>query len=150
MRNLNEPICMKRHTSLCLAVASLLALGLSSALADDAPDASKLPPASTKTGVTYENDIKPMFEKSCFKCHGPDRQRGKLRLDSLEATIKGGKNSKDVVAGKSAESNLIFAVAHVGDDDMKFMPPPQDKSHVAPLTKDQVGLLRAWIDQGAK
>lgn len=150
MRDLKEPDCMKRHTSFCLAIASLLALGLSTAFADDAMDASKLPPASSQTGVTYEKNIKPLLEKSCFKCHGPDRQRGKLRLDSLAAALKGGKSSKDVVAGKSAESNLIFAVAHIGDDDMKFMPPPQDKSHVAPLTKDQIGLLRAWIDQGAK
>ncbi len=45
-------------------------------------DTSKLPPASTKQGVTYAADMKPIFEKSCIKCHGSEKQKGKLRLDS--------------------------------------------------------------------
>jgi mono/diheme cytochrome c family protein len=112
-------------------------------------DTSKLPPASTKQGVTYAADIKPMFEKSCVKCHGADKQKGKLRLDSLDAALKGGQDGKVIEPGHSADSMLIHNVAHLGDED-DFMPPPDNKDKIPPLTKEQIGLIRAWIDQGAK
>ena len=88
-----------------------------------------------------------MFEKSCFKCHGSEKQKGKLRVDSLDAVLKGGEDGKVVVPGKSAESLLVYTVARVCVDEDDFMP-PEDKGK--PLTKEQVGLIRAWIDQGAK
>lgn len=108
-------------------------------------DITKLPPASTKQGVTYAKDIKPIFEKSCFKCHGAEKQKGKLRVDSLEAALKGGEDGKVVEPGNSAKSPLVHAVARLNEDDAM---PPADKGN--PLTKDQVALIRAWIDQGAK
>ena len=109
-------------------------------------DVSKLPPASTKTGVKYEADIKPLFEKSCVKCHGAEKQKAKLRLDSLEAALKGGENGPDIIVKSSAKSSLVHSVARIGDED-DFMPP---KGKGEPWTKEEVGLLRAWIDQGAK
>ncbi len=109
-------------------------------------DVSKLPPASTKTGVKYEADIKPLFEKSCVKCHGAEKQKAKLRLDSLEAALKGGENGPDIIVKNSAKSSLVHSVARIGDED-DFMPP---KGKGEPWTKEEVGLLRAWIDQGAK
>ena len=114
-------------------------------------DASKLPPASTQTGVTYDKDIKPIFEKSCFNCHSAKAQKlkGKLKLDSLETALKGGENGKDIIPGDSAKSPLVASAAHVGDPD-EFMPPKKAEAKNPPLTKDQVGLIRAWIDQGAK
>ncbi len=114
-------------------------------------DASKLPPASDKKDVTFEKDIKPIFEKSCFKCHGPDspKPKGKLKLDTVASIIKGGENAPDVVPGKSEKSPLVAAISHVGDED-DFMPPPKNKAGIKPLTKEEVGLVRAWIDQGAK
>ena len=126
----------------------LFALLAASALAVHAAakvDTSKLPPASTKTGVTYAADIKPIFEKSCFKCHGEEKQKGKLRLDSLEATLKGGDDGKVLEPGKSAESTLVHSIARLDEDEAM---PPTDKGK--PLTKEEVGLIRAWIDQGAK
>jgi hypothetical protein len=125
---------------------SLLAGSL---LAKDGPklDPSKLPPAATKTGLTFDSDIKPIFEKSCFKCHGSEKQKGKLRVDSIEAILKGGEDGKIVEAGKSANSTLVYSVARVCVEEDDFMP-PEDKGK--PLTKEQVGLIRAWIDQGAK
>ena len=113
--------------------------------ADAKIDVSKLPPASDQKGVTYAKDIKPIFEKSCFKCHGSEKQKGKLRLDSLEATLKGGEDGKVVEPGTSAKSTLVHAVSRLDEDSAM---PPADKGE--PLKKDQVGLIRAWIDQGAK
>ena len=134
----------------CVVVLSVIpALGVSllvSSAAEKKIDAGKLPPASSKAGVTYEADIKPIFEKSCFKCHGKEKQKGKLRLDSREAALKGGENGKILIPGNSAESAIVIAVARAGDEDEAM--PPTDKGD--PLTKEQVGLIRAWIDQGAK
>lgn len=110
-----------------------------------APDLSKLPPASSKTGLTYAKDIKPIFEKSCFKCHGAEKQKAKLRLDSIEAVLKGSENGEVVAKGDSKKSSMVVAVARLDDDSAM---PPEGKGE--PLTKDQVGLIRAWIDQGAK
>ena len=112
-------------------------------------DTSKLPPASDKKGVTYANDIKPIFDKSCIKCHGAEKAKGKLRLDSLAGALKGGEDGKVIEPGKSADSILVHNVAHLGDED-NWMPPPNNKGNIPPLTAEQVGLIRAWIDQGAK
>ncbi len=108
-------------------------------------DVSKLPPASTKTGLSYEKDIKPLFEKSCYKCHGPEKQKGKLRLDSLEAVMKGGESGKIIEGKDSAKSTVVVAVSGLDEDTAM---PPKDKA--PPLTKEEQGLLRAWIEQGSK
>jgi mono/diheme cytochrome c family protein len=136
-----------------LSLASILTLGLMTAQAQEkrrAPvDVSKLPPSSDKKGVTYASDIKPIFDNSCIKCHGPEKPKAKLRLDSLEGALKGGEDGKVIEPGKSAESVLVHNIAHIGDED-DYMPPPNNKAHIPPLTKEQIGLVRAWIDQGAK
>lgn len=108
-------------------------------------DVSKLPAASTKTGLTFDKDIKPIFDKSCIKCHGAEKQKGKLRLDTLEATLKGGENGESVVKGNSAKSPLVHTIARLDPDAAM---PPDGKGD--PLSKEQVGIVRAWIDQGAK
>jgi mono/diheme cytochrome c family protein len=110
-------------------------------------DASKLPPAAKQT-VSYDKDIKPLFEKSCVKCHSGEKPKGKYSMETLEKTVKGGKGDAPVVAGNSAKSPLVHYIADlVADSEM----PPTDKRDKFPaLTKDQIGLVRAWIDQGAK
>jgi len=110
-----------------------------------APDLTKLPPASSKTGLTFAKDIKPLFEKSCVKCHGAEKQKGKLRLDTLEAALKGGDAGENIVKGDSKKSSLIWSIARLDEDTAM---PPEGKAD--PLTKDEVALVRAWIDQGAK
>jgi hypothetical protein len=110
-----------------------------------------LPPASTKEGVTYAADIQPIFSKSCYPCHGPKtpKPKGKLRVDTLEQVLKGGEDGLAVVPNDIAKSPLLANVAHLGDSD-DFMPPPKNKAQIQPLSKEQVGLIRAWIEQGAK
>jgi hypothetical protein len=164
-------------------------------------DVSKLPLAAAKSGVTYAKDIRPLLEASCFRCHGEQRPKGGLRLDSLEAVLKGGDDGKVVIAGDSKKSLLVAATAQVNDE--IAMPPkrgpggpgrpggPSGRPSAGnppgsgtnapgagrpgvpggigggwpggpsgpqggfgppakPLTAAQVGLIRAWIDQGAK
>jgi mono/diheme cytochrome c family protein len=112
-------------------------------------DTSQLPPASDQKGVTYTKDIKPIFDKSCIKCHGTEKPKAKLNLSTLEGALKGSENGKVIEPGNSADSILVHNVAHIGNED-DFMPPPDNKAKIPPLTKEQVGLIRAWIDQGAK
>ena len=113
-------------------------------------NANKLPPASTKQGVTYVADIKPVFDNSCVKCHSGDKPKARLKLDSLADALKGGRDGKVVIAGDSAKSPLILSVAHLTDDKDTWMPPLHNKAGIGPLTPEQIGLIRAWIDQGAK
>lgn len=127
-----------------LFMAIVAAAGLVTRAAD--PDLKKLPKPADKSGLTYAADIKPMFEKSCFKCHGPDKQKAKLRVDSLEAVKKGGEDGDVLSVGKSEKSRLVQSIARILDEDENM--PPEGKGD--PLTKDQVALVRAWIDQGAK
>ncbi len=176
---------MNRNSTLLLL--SLATAGWTAMAAE--PDISKLPPASTKKGLTYATDIRPLFEASCTRCHGEERPKAGLRLDSLEGVLKGTKDGKVVIPGKSTKSQLVIAVAQIDDETAMppkkkpgrgpggpggpgggpggqagpggpgggpggpggpgggkggFGPPPK------PLTPEQVGLVRAWVDQGAK
>jgi len=112
-------------------------------------DLSKLPPPSDRKDVTYAMDIKPIFDNSCVKCHSGPKAKGKLHLDTLASALKGGEDGNEIVPGKSADSTLVLNIAHLGEEE-DFMPPPDNKSHIRQLTKEQIGLIRAWIDQGAK
>jgi hypothetical protein len=116
--------------------------------ADDVKPAATLPPASAKTGVTYATDIKPIFDTTCLKCHDSTKKpRAGLALDSLQGTLKGSKDGKVVTVGDSAHSDLVLSIAHAGNDPDTFMPKGKGAK---PLTPEQIGLIRAWIDQGAK
>jgi hypothetical protein len=134
---------MKTTITLMLAVFGFAVI----AKADDA----KLPPASTKTGVTFAADIKPIFDSACVKCHDSKKpkQGAGLSLDTLAGVLKGSRDGKVITAGDSAKSDLVLSVAHVGDPDT-FMPKARKSEKATPLTPEQIGLIRAWIDQGAK
>ena len=138
---------MKAMKPLMIAVTSALCWPVLAALAADSQvELSKLPAPSEQKDLTYAKAIRPIFEKHCFKCHDPEKPKGKLRLDNLEATLKGGEDGKVITPGKSAQSMLVRKVARTaGEDD--WMPP---KGKGEALTKEQVSLIRAWIDQGAK
>jgi mono/diheme cytochrome c family protein len=108
------------------------------------PDISKLPPALSRP-IDFGKDVQPILEKSCLKCHNAEKAKGKLLLDTREHALKGGENGPDIIPGESAKSSLIhFTSRLVEDSEM----PPIGKSD--PLTSEQVGILRAWIDQGVK
>jgi mono/diheme cytochrome c family protein len=132
-----------------LLVSLIGATGFALAAQAKDVDTSKLPPASEQKDVTYAKDIKPVFDNSCVKCHGEQKPKARLRLDSLEGALKGSVDGKVIVPGDSAKSILVHCVGQIGDKD-NWMPPPKNKANIAPLTKEQVGLIRAWIDQGAK
>jgi hypothetical protein len=200
---------MKMKLAITLSAFGLLLAGLP-ATAQDAPppnnwdiskiDVSKLPPASDKQDLTFDKDIAPLFKASCVRCHGSQRPRRNLRLDTLEGVLKGGAQGKMVIPGDSKNSLLVAAAACI---DPKIAMPPKPRGRGGPggpgggpppgapgdapggggpppggpggppdggpggpgggpggpgrggpppkpLTADEVGLVRAWIDQGAK
>ena len=123
-----------------------MAIGLcvASVLASSAPGAEEtgtLPPASS-TRVDFARDVRPILAKNCLSCHGPSKQQGGLRLDEKARACAGGDSGPAFEPGKSGESLLIEYVAGLDPDTV--MPPKGDR-----LTPAEVGLLRAWIDQGA-
>ena len=130
-------------------ILGTLAASLETAAGELAQDA-KLPPTSTKTGVTYATDIKPIFDASCVKCHSGDKPKARLKMDTVEGVLKGTKQGPILKAGDSAKSFIIQAVAQLTKDHDSWMPPLKNKAGIKPLTPEQIGLIRAWIDQGAK
>lgn len=191
-------------------VSTLLAAGALAAVAE--VDLTKLPPAASQKGVTFAKDIKPLLDASCVRCHGEKEKKGGVRLDSLEAVLKGGKSGSIVQSGESTKSKLVISISQL--DPESAMPPqkrggrgprgpggPGGDTRLTPLngstnkpyggrmvpavrrtnapagnptgggeslrpagpggpgggfqppkplTPEQVGLVRAWIDQGAK
>ena len=101
---------------------------------------SQLPP-SAKSRVDFKQQIAPILQR-CHACHGAAQQMSGLRLDRRVDAMRGGYSGPVIQAGNSAASRLILLVA--GREEGKIMPPVGDR-----LTAREIGLLRAWIDQGA-
>lgn len=107
------------------------------------PDPAKLPPAATRQ-VDFTRDVTPILEANCLRCHGEEKTKSGFSLASRERALKGGDEGVDIVPGDSAASPLIYYVARLVED--MEMPPGNRE----PLTDEEVGILRAWIDQGAR
>jgi mono/diheme cytochrome c family protein len=99
--------------------------------------------APASAAVDFAAQIQPIFAARCIKCHGEERQQGKLRLDSVDGI---GAFAKDtlLVAGKPDDSELLKRIS-LPADDRKRMPKGGD-----PLAADEIELIRTWIEEGAK
>ena len=100
-----------------------------------------LPPAAD-VKVDFVDDIQPLLTEKCIECHGTNMAAAGLRLHERESAMRGGDSGAVILPGDSAASSLIWMVS--GTEDGKRMPLTGE-----PITLDQIGLLRAWIDQGA-
>jgi Protein of unknown function (DUF1553)/Protein of unknown function (DUF1549)/Planctomycete cytochrome C len=108
-----------------------------------AAPAAELPPP-VPGEVDFEREIRPLLESRCYDCHGEDKQKHGLRLDTTPGILKGSDSGEPVfVRGRSADSLIIKRVT--AENPKEVMPPKGER-----LTAGQVGLLRAWIDSGAK
>ena len=102
--------------------------------------------ATARAEVDFEKQILPVLSATCFECHGPEKVKAKLRLDSPEAIMKGSKEGPVLVAGEPEKSTLYQRVVLPADHD-DIMPPSDEGK---PLTKEQTDVLAAWIKEGAK
>ena len=105
-------------------------------------DESKLPPPA-KVQIDFSRDIKPILTNTCYRCHSGEKPKSHFLLTSRETALKGGNEGVDILPGQSAKSPLIYYVSRLVPD-MEM--PPEGKGPA--LTQEQIGLLRAWIDQG--
>ncbi len=108
-----------------LTIVALFTLGL----ADDPP-------------VDYVRQVKPLLARHCVLCHGADKPRAGLRLDTAAGAKTGGASGPAVVDGAPEESLLLLAVEE--EDFSRRMPLKRP-----PLPRDEIATLRAWIAQGA-
>jgi hypothetical protein len=107
----------------------------------DGPDISKV---DFTNAVFYTDVVKPVFEARCYSCHGESKQKGKLRLDSPELIMKGGKNGKVIEPGNPEESDLVQRL-DLPVDDEDHMPPKEKKQ----LTDQEKKLISLWVASGA-
>ncbi|MCF7669690.1 MAG: hypothetical protein K9N48_07935 [Verrucomicrobia bacterium] len=112
-------------------------------------DVSKLPPPVEKEEVDFKKEIEPLIKESCLMCHGPRMAMGKFRLDAKETALKGGEKGKDIapniIPKHSDRSRMVIYAAGLVKG--KEMPP---RGIGKPLKKEQISLLRTWIDKGAE
>jgi hypothetical protein len=87
----------------------------------------------------FEKSVRPVLAEKCFSCHGPQKQRGGLRLDGRDIMLKGGDSGPAVVPGQPDQSLLIRAIRWDGDLKM----PPKGR-----LSPEQVDTLAAWVRAG--
>jgi uncharacterized membrane protein/YHS domain-containing protein len=108
------------------------------------------PPASPKNGPqwpdlqVFAGVIQPVLQHDCVSCHGPEKAKAGLRLDSLSASLKGGKSGPVIIPAKAAESEML----------RRLRLPPEDDDHMPPVGKpqpaqDDLALLEWWIAAGA-
>src|SRR6266511_2808075 len=104
------------------------------------PAEVNLPPAANLT-IDFNKHVRPILAERCFSCHGARQQQSGLRLDKRQNALRGGDYGPVILPGKSADSKLIRRLVD-GDGGMQ-MPP------TGALAPEDIGILRAWIDQGA-
>jgi len=119
-----------------VAVAGAL-LSPHAAAAAARPDAARPDAAGVEF---FESKVRPVLVANCLGCHGPEKHKGGLRLDSRAAALKGGDSGPAVVAGEPGESPLVGAVGYDGDTQM----PPKGK-----LGAGDVLALTEWVKRGA-
>src|SRR6266850_2067077 len=90
--------------------ALFLGLGVNCVRAAITPEQIAQLPLPASHTIKFATEVKPIFEKSCIKCHGRGKDKGGLRLDNRETFLKGGDSGAAVVPGKSADSLLIRLV----------------------------------------
>jgi len=123
---------------------SLLPL-LLAACAFAAPTAPKKKPEPVKPltpaqKADYAKVVQPMFDAQCVSCHGPKKEKGKLRLDTLEAALKGGKNLAFVIG--QPNDSMLLARVFLGRTAGDVMPPKEEH----PLTEKQKEALYAFVE----
>ncbi|MCS7047439.1 MAG: DUF1549 domain-containing protein, partial [Gemmataceae bacterium] len=104
-------------------------------------------PAAADTTIEFNRDIRPILSNHCFVCHGPDNnlRKANLRLDQDKGLYDRADGAPIIAPGKPHESELFKRIT--SSDRSYRMPPARLNKE---LTKEQIELIRAWIEQGGK
>jgi uncharacterized membrane protein len=107
------------------------------------PAISEIPSGSNRA-YFYGAHVEPIFAQHCYSCHGPEKQKSQLRLDSYDALMRGGKHGKVIRAGDVKGSELFRRIT---------LPPSDDDAMPSggkpPLSANEVKLIELWIAAGA-
>jgi mono/diheme cytochrome c family protein len=110
---------------------------------DDTADTTHKVIANVQEANAYADLVQPILQSKCYSCHGPNKQKGGLRLDDPKWLLKGGKDGAVLVSGKGAESELIKRLLLPREEEHHM--PPKEKGQ---LTEKQIAVLHWWIDTG--
>ena len=98
--------------------------------------------------LSFERDIKPMLDRSCLKCHDGEKPRGELSMASRSLLLKGGQSREPAIAPGHGDISPLVRYSRGEVEDLE-MPPLKRRDKYPALTREQVELLRTWINQGA-
>jgi uncharacterized membrane protein/mono/diheme cytochrome c family protein len=101
-------------------------------------------PASVAAADPYLDVVQPLLTQRCGTCHNGDKREGSFSMASYESTLAGGDTGRAIVPGKLEASELYFRVTLPPDDEKRM--PAEGKT---PPTKDQIAILKWWIEKGA-
>ncbi|MDZ4404920.1 c-type cytochrome domain-containing protein [Prosthecobacter sp.] len=105
----------------------------------------KLNAAIADKAIVYRDVIAPIMQAKCVGCHGEEKKKGKLQLHTFAAIMKGGGDGANTVIAKNTKESLMLVRASLPTDDDEHMPPSDEPQ----LTKEEVALLKWWIETGA-
>ncbi|MEZ6041841.1 MAG: DUF1553 domain-containing protein [Planctomycetaceae bacterium] len=119
-----------------LMLSAVTMPGQNTLAADDAKNSS-----IQKSDIDFEKQIRPILLEHCSECHGPNRQKGGLRLDARHGAFHGGESGLVIVPGHPEDSELIVRISSTDADQM----PPEGPR----LSDRELHLLSEWIEDGA-
>ena len=129
-----------------LIFLAALSFAMAPALALDGPTPIAIEPPKLDRPISFARDVAEVFESKCVGCHNATLSEGKLLMENVAGMLKGGKHGPALRPGVSDESLLFKMAAHRVEPIM----PPVEKKDLASLTPAELGLLKLWIDAGAK
>ncbi len=136
---------MKRKFAISIFCVALAVCVANSATADPKP--IEIAAVKHEGPVQFQKDILPILQKKCLACHNATEAESDLVLETPASILKGGAEGPAAVAGKGAESLMLKLAAYQTDP---VMPPEDNDVGAKPFTPQELGLLKLWIDQGAK
>ncbi len=126
----------KRFQWILIIAATVMCIGAGAA----AEDEMVTPPVKI---INYRDHIEPILKRSCYECHGENKQKGKLRLDSPAAIRSGGRDGA-IIRGKDPLRSALYQLCALDPDNEDIMPSKGDS-----LTAEELLFLKLWIEQGS-
>ena len=109
---------------------------------------STIPTASARSfeinASVYDQLIQPLLQEKCYQCHSSKKQKGKLRLDSKEFILKGGKDGPILNSINTQQSDILQRI-HLPIEEEDHMPPSDNDQ----LTSSELDLITTWVEEGA-
>src|SRR5438105_4273654 len=154
MRRDEFSISMFLSPFFCLFGFTVVALLIQTTAVRAAEDQKPAPPqpipireVKRRSSVDFESEILPIFKANCLACHNQTTTKAELVLETPQTIRKGGESGAAVVPGKPGESLLLQMASH---QKRPLMPPKDNKVAASELKPEELGLIKLWIEQGAK